>query len=89
MLSNFSFIESRMRLINTLTSKLGFSLNLFDLAEKTQAVKNISLFFYNINNLKIQSVINLNFSWNSFLSIFIFFLFFFLVLFTFLLLFFL
>lgn len=89
MLSNFSFIESRTRLINTLTAKLGFSLNLFDLAEKTQAVKNISLFFYNINNLKIQNVINLNFSWNSFLSIFIFFLFFFLVLFTFLLLFFL
>lgn len=88
MLSNFSFIESKTKLINTLTSKFGFSLNLFDLAEKTQAVKNLSLFFYNINNLKVQNVINLNFSWNNFLSIFIFFLVFFLVLFVFLLFFF-
>lgn len=62
MLGNFSFIESKIRLINNLTTKLGFNLNLFDLAEKNQTVKNISLFFYNINNLKIQEIISINFS---------------------------
>lgn len=77
MLNNFSIVEFKLRLINTLTSKFGFSLNMFDLAEKTQTIKNISLFFYNINNLKIQNVINLNFSWNSVTIFFTFFTFFF------------
>lgn len=65
MLNNFNVIELKIKLINTLTSKFGFALNMFDLAEKTQTIKNISLFFYSINNLKIQNVINLNFTWNS------------------------
>ena len=77
MRGNFSIIESKIKLVNTLASKYGFTLNLFDLAEKNQTVKNISLFFYSINRLKVQNVINLDFSWNNFLSIFIFFVTFF------------
>lgn len=88
MRGNFSIIESKIKLINSLASKYGFTLNLFDLAEKSQTVKNISLFFYNINTLKVQNVINLDFSWNNFLSIFIFFVIFFLIFIVFLLLFF-
>ncbi len=83
MRGNFSIIESKIKLVNTLASKYGFTLNLFDLAEKNQTVKNISLFFYSINSLKVQNIINLDFSWNNFLSIFIFFVTFFLIFVTF------